>query len=370
MSCQNSFDNRRDPGVTSEDLPQFYHDALAVTQQNSPDRIIDPTTSMIPLINGQKENHSRDMNGQQQGGYQQQQRNAPVNNISMDQAEECDFTDDMRLADIRYQDDPFSAITVSVDQLGLDQCQEIDVLDLAGYKRGRHEDDEGDREPSKAAQRNPDTERIYARRRRASDAVKATPRATTNANKDSTKRSRKHKLLKPINALLGQPPLNIKEILSKIMIEIPITWIMQFSPFFRDGTTRLSSSPRPRRTKPKKKEDSHDEEKDQLYDTNAEHIQAAVRQADHRTKQLQQQRFSERAQQHLEIGDTVLLKNHHLREKSKQPPWSGLFKITGRTVDTNYCFTLSTMHGKQLFGHHHADNLKLFTARTGYLAAN
>lgn len=104
--------------------------------------------------------------------------------------------------------------------------------------------------------------------------------------------------------------------------------------------------------------------------SNREHIQAAVRQADHRSKQLQQQRFSERAPQHLEIADTVLLKNHHLRHKSKQPPWSGLFKITGRTVDTNHCFTLSTMHGKQLFGHHHADDLKLFTARTGYLAAN
>ncbi|KJX98512.1 hypothetical protein TI39_contig408g00013 [Zymoseptoria brevis] len=173
----------------------------------------------------------------------------------------------MRLADIRFQDDPFSAITVSVDQIGLDRYQEIDVLDLAGYKRGRHEDDEGDREPSKAAQRNPDTERSHAPLRRASDAVKVTAPAITNANKDATKKSRKHKLLKPINALWGQPPLNIKEIFSKIMIEIPITW-MQFSLFFRDETKRLFSSPRPRRSKPKK-EDSDDEEEDQLYDTDA-----------------------------------------------------------------------------------------------------
>ncbi|KJX98513.1 hypothetical protein TI39_contig408g00012 [Zymoseptoria brevis] len=43
---------------------------------------------------------------------------------------------------------------------------------------------------------------------------------------------------------------------------------------------------------------------------------------------------------------------------------------TGRTADTNHCFTLSTVNGKQLFGHAHADDMKLFTARTGYLAAN
>ncbi|KJX92239.1 hypothetical protein TI39_contig5885g00001 [Zymoseptoria brevis] len=53
MSRQSSFNNRRDPGATSEDFPQFYHDALAVTQQKFPDRTIDPTCSMIPLINGQ-----------------------------------------------------------------------------------------------------------------------------------------------------------------------------------------------------------------------------------------------------------------------------------------------------------------------------
>ncbi|KJX92033.1 hypothetical protein TI39_contig5955g00001 [Zymoseptoria brevis] len=103
---------------------------------------------------------------------------------------------------------------------------------------------------------------------------------------------------------------------------------------------------------------------------NRQHIQVAVRRAEHRTKQLNQARFNKRhaAPPTFSISDTILLMSHHLRQKSKQPPWSGLFRITGHTPDSNHCFMLSSISGKSLQGNHHADDLRLFTPRTGYLA--
>ncbi|SMY30384.1 unnamed protein product [Zymoseptoria tritici ST99CH_1A5] len=105
---------------------------------------------------------------------------------------------------------------------------------------------------------------------------------------------------------------------------------------------------------------------------NRQHIQAAVRRADHRTKQLNQARFNKKhlhaAPPTFNIGDTILLKNHHLRQKSKQSLLSGLFRISGKTPDSNHCFTLSTIGGKPLQGNHHADDLRLFTPRSGHLA--
>ncbi|KJX94521.1 hypothetical protein TI39_contig4182g00001 [Zymoseptoria brevis] len=199
------------------------------------------------------------------------------------------ITDDQRLEDIRFQDDPSAPLIVEVDeaaeliaeinQLSMAGFDEIDVNDLAGYKRGRHDDDEGEgptTAPNPANESKAERlhharrESINTARREAIDNARCEARVTrdlppcrTQEPPPSTKKSRKNKPLKPINALFGQPPLNILEILSKVMIEIPITWIMQFSPYFRDETKRLFSSPRLRRSKKQKDKDGA------LYDTGA-----------------------------------------------------------------------------------------------------
>ncbi|KJX98515.1 hypothetical protein TI39_contig408g00001 [Zymoseptoria brevis] len=100
-------------------------------------------------------------------------------------------------------------------------------------------------------------------------------------------------------------------------------------------------------------------------------VQHAIRRADHRTKELRHRNHNAHLHsQPLKVGDLVLLKNQHLRQKSKEPPWIGVFKITAHTPDSQHSFVLSAVkNDKQLQGHHHADHLQLFTPRTGYLAA-
>ncbi|SMR62460.1 unnamed protein product [Zymoseptoria tritici ST99CH_1E4] len=207
------------------------------------------------------------------------------------------ITDEQRLEDIRFQNDPSALLIKEVDkaakliaeinQLSMAGFDEIDVNDLARYKRSRHDDneDEGPRHQtlptslrssaftmtlqffSFAARREAEELQRQARSIQASTKkarmIRDLPPSKNQEPPPPTKKSRKHKPLKPINALFGQPPLDILEILSKVMIEIPITWIMQFSPYFRDETKRLFSSPRVRRSKKKKDED------DALYDTEA-----------------------------------------------------------------------------------------------------
>ncbi|KJX97415.1 hypothetical protein TI39_contig494g00004 [Zymoseptoria brevis] len=243
------------------------------------------------------------------GAQQTQQRQAGANVIytGTSQSTPQSITEQELLADLKFYPTPAASVnqvdtsnritelyeeTEEERELGRQlyggMFEEVDVMDLAGWKRGRNEDDVGEREqPAAAASRNPAQLREQIRQEREEqekldgEARKHRARIERHGarprpmvKKTST---RKQKALKPINAFIGKPPPAVSDVLDETYIEVPITWLAQWSRFFRDGAKSHLSQPRERRASTSKRRVRYDDEQDEddLFDISA-YIRAAT----------------------------------------------------------------------------------------------
>ncbi|SMY30405.1 unnamed protein product [Zymoseptoria tritici ST99CH_1A5] len=277
MNRQRSFQRNngapaRDPDQRSQDLPPWYYEAHRETQRHDPAENIDPSQSINPFINGQvpyeydrskcgKRGHDPNqcmaqplqsweqsflwnMISQQRKahsirmGYGQQQQDTPPRNNSMGApntpaaprpATDAHLVVESMNGDKSPQEllDCIRFVEVDSDDEEMEQAEVLAV----GFKRARVDKDDGEQDARMADQ----------------------PRKETKKKSSSSK---PRKLMKPINAMIGQPAIDILAILATIMVTILITWLMQLSPFFRDETKRLVSQPRMRESKTKDKNDA------------------------------------------------------------------------------------------------------------------
>ena len=94
-----------------------------------------------------------------------------------------------------------------------------------------------------------------AKRRRVDDDTDgydqpAAPRKqSSKVIKIKASKPRGSKVLAPIVARQGEPPISVLDYLKQAKITLPITDMAQMSPFFRNGAKRLLSQPRTRKGK-------------------------------------------------------------------------------------------------------------------------
>ncbi|SMR65000.1 unnamed protein product [Zymoseptoria tritici ST99CH_3D1] len=135
-----------------------------------------------------------------------------------------------------------------------EEMEQAEVL-AVGFRRARVDEDDGEQDARMADQPRKVIQPLTRRpsqheQQRQQERQQQRPIKETKKKSSSSK---PRKPVKPINAMIGQPAIDILAIVATIMVTIPITWLMQLSPFFRDETKRLVSQPRMRESKTKDK---------------------------------------------------------------------------------------------------------------------
>ncbi|KJX98518.1 hypothetical protein TI39_contig408g00002 [Zymoseptoria brevis] len=258
---------RRDPGQSNQDHGQWYYDALTVVQSQFLQMRIDHSQSPNGFIDGQtpyrhekgnppcsKCGHRGHMPKECSSGPQQtpgapKPRIVPVNLV--DVMDEEEWTEEDLMHGILF----IHQAIVCLADTGIDEQEREVIADVlaTGFKQARADEDDGDEEREQTAVpcEKQKTSRPKHNKPQHQQTIDGQSFFGSAKGTKKTIQERKRKPMKLINAMFGQSPIDILQLLSKVMVEIPITWLVQLSPFFRNEIKRWFSQPRQRKSKNK-----------------------------------------------------------------------------------------------------------------------